>query len=47
MYAGTFPWVIDVVSFGAKDYYLHINVTDTLNLTDSAVIEYTGMSLPV
>ena len=33
---------MDIVSLGQRQYHLQVNVTDSLNLTDSAVIEYTG-----
>lgn len=42
--AGTLPWRVDISSPTIREYYLQINVTDSLNLTDSDIIEYEGMS---
>ena len=41
--AGTLPWRVDISSSKIREYHLQINVTDSLNLTDSDTIEYEGI----
>lgn len=43
LYIGTLPWRVDISSPTIREYHLQINVTDSLNLTDSAVIKYEGI----
>ena len=40
-HSGALPWRVPIVP-GVEEYRLQVNVTDLLNLTDSAVIEYQG-----
>ena len=39
--SGALPWRVPIIP-GVQEYRLQVNVTDSLNLTDSAVIEYQG-----
>ena len=43
IFAGTLPWRVDISSPTIREYHLQINVTDSLNLTDSDTIEYEGI----
>ena len=42
-HAGELPWRVDITSLGVSEFHFQVNVTDSLNLTDSAIIEYEGM----
>ena len=44
-HAGELPWRVDITSLGASEFRFQVNVTDSLNLTDSAIIEYQGRSI--
>ena len=45
MCTGVLPWRVDITSLGVSEFHFQVNATDSLNLTDSAIIEYQGRSI--